>query len=266
MQVWKLKVEYMLLLILFASCKPRLIHMLISLYIIFYPHSCARASLCKHVPHAAVEHLRAVAAIAARRLGSSPPLEPTEELRLAACQLLNALLQAAIDARADAALAHSVDDIVAVAAKSLGDAFPDLKKESASTVLLLASARDCFSDDDDGDASQSESAKAKGSALAQCALDTYYPTLAQAAVANLGHQRNPVRLAALQAIGALLLADRRHSGDSLRAWAEALLPALMQLTNDRTPAVRQELVKVSGTAVVRMADNNSTKQSGLLQS
>ena len=44
-------------------------------------------SLCKHVPNAAGDHLRAVAAIAARRLGSSPPLEPTEELRLAVCQV-----------------------------------------------------------------------------------------------------------------------------------------------------------------------------------
>ncbi len=44
-------------------------------------------SLCKHVPNAAGDHLRAVAAIAARRLGSTPPLEPTEELRLAVCQV-----------------------------------------------------------------------------------------------------------------------------------------------------------------------------------
>lgn len=76
-------------------------------------------------------------------------------------------------------------------------------------------------------------------------MDTYHPTLAQAAVGAFGHQRAPVRLAALQALGAVLLADARYSGGALRSWADALLPALLQLTNDRTPSVRQELVRVS---------------------
>jgi hypothetical protein len=89
-------------------------------------------------------------------------------------------------------------------------------------------------------------------------MDTYHSTLAQSATANLGHQRNQIRLAALQAVGALLLADKRYSGGGIRAWAEPLLPALMQLTNDRTPSVRQELGSLCVSAFLEYsACNNS---------
>jgi hypothetical protein len=77
--------------------------------------------------------------------------------------------------------------------------------------------------------------------LSGCSFDAYFGSLAQAALPNLGHQRNPVRLAALQAIAALMSADGRHCGGALRVWAEQMLPTLLQLTNDRTPAVRLEL-------------------------
>ncbi len=55
-------------------------------------------------------------------------------------------------------------------------------------------------------------------------------------------RRTSVR--APQAMCALVRADRIDSGGGLRTWSEALLPALLQLTNDRTPAVRQELARL----------------------
>jgi hypothetical protein len=56
------------------------------------------------------------------------------------------MLQIAISERNDEVLARSVADVVMATGKTLTDAFPDLKKESCQSVLLVASLRDVLPD------------------------------------------------------------------------------------------------------------------------
>jgi hypothetical protein len=167
-----------------------------------------------------------VAAIAGR-VARAPPAEHSEELRLALAKLLNALLLSSTTATGEAATgtaaatAATLPQLVDVLHAEAGDGFPSVKLEAAGGVMHLARAL-------------------------PHRVHMAAGTLARALLPCLGHQRGPVRLAALDALGALM----PHGGEG---WpgvlADAVLPALQPLRVDRLVSVRKQAATLLGLVV-----------------
>mgnify|MGYP001147442535 CR=1 FL=1 len=150
------------------------------------------------------------------RVGKTPFGEESEEQRLKLAVLLNALLAAPPAAAAvRAGLPAIVDVLVALA----GDAYPAVKLESAKGVAVVAG-------------------------VAHSSVHPYVRALATSQVAALGHQRGPVRLAALDALAAVVPAGAEGLP---RLLADTLLPAFAAARHDRTPSVRRALASTAGS-------------------
>ena len=153
------------------------------------------------------------------RVASAPPAEEAEELRLQWAQLLGALLALREPARSALAAGSAFEDVCEALRALAGDAFHSIKCEALAAVVRL------------GEAAPGRVAGVLGA-------------LAGACVGCLGHQRGPVRAAALAALQATL----PLGGESLPAvLADAVLPALRAHARfDRTPSVRRALAGALG--------------------
>ena len=154
----------------------------------------------------------------AARIGKLPFAEDVEELRLQLVRLLCRLICNPTFRSISDTDSSVLSDAVAVVAASALDPFPEVKIESATALSdLLASTP----------------------GVAHRMLDA----LASPLSVNLSHQRNTVRLAALDALHRLL----PLGGESLpRVFADVVLPAVRSLTFDRTAGVRKQLALTAG--------------------
>lgn len=150
----------------------------------------------------------------APKKGSGNEPEPAEEVRLEVVKLLRLLL-----AREEESFYTKLSLLVELLAKAITDPFPDLKKETAATIIVLAEFL------------------AKTEEVPFETKDKHYTTLVKAVAGNLGHQHGRVRITAIQAIGAVVKA---RGGDLAKCIVE-LMPVLNKLTQDRSASVRKAL-------------------------
>ena len=152
------------------------------------------------------------------RVGSTPALEEAEELRLQWAQLLSALL--ALPACAPTLRSGRAFEDVCECLKTLaGDSYHSIKCEALGGMVLLCTA-------------------------VPDRVHLALGGLAGASVGCLGHQRGPVRAAALVALQTLL----PLGGDTLpTVLHDTVLPAWRLHTRfDRTPSVRKALALACG--------------------
>lgn len=146
----------------------------------------------------------------ASRIGKTPFPEDAEEIRLQLAQMLNGFL---VKPSCFATIRQCFTAIADILRCLASDAFHSVKVEAASAASHLASAT-------------------------PDRIHLALQPLVTALVANLGHQRGPVRLASLSALHRIL----PLGGESLsRVMNEVALPALRALRFDRTPSVRRQL-------------------------
>ncbi|KAL4440146.1 hypothetical protein ABPG75_003147 [Micractinium tetrahymenae] len=160
----------------------------------------------------------------AERVGSAPPQEPSEEMRLVLAELLAGPLLGTLCEHSAAAgqaapqgmlPADLLPPLCATLCYQLADPYADIKKAACTSVAHLASLAGPGPD-----------------ALPAALLEP----LVAALVADLAHQHSRVRLAALQALHALV-----QRGMPLAAMQEAVLPAVRPLAHDHAPAIRAAL-------------------------
>ncbi|KAG2432604.1 hypothetical protein HXX76_008944 [Chlamydomonas incerta] len=143
----------------------------------------------------------------ARRFGALPVQEPAEEVRLQIMQLAALLL----DAAPPAALTRFAPELGAVLCRGLEDGFPDIKK-AACCCIESACRRLPFGE----------------------ALEPAAERLLGSLAPNLQHQHSRVRLAAIQALDALV-----GAGTPMSLVEEAVVPALRPVGHDRSQQVRE---------------------------
>ncbi|KAG2454165.1 hypothetical protein HYH02_001200 [Chlamydomonas schloesseri] len=143
----------------------------------------------------------------ARRFGALPVQEPAEEVRLQIIQLAALLLEAA----PAAALTRFAPDLEAVLCRGLEDGFPDIKK-AACSCIESACRRLPFSE----------------------ALEPAAERLLVSLAPNLQHQHSRVRLAAIQALDALV-----GAGTPMSLVEGSVVPALRPVGHDRAQQVRE---------------------------
>ncbi|GIL76851.1 hypothetical protein Vretifemale_6386 [Volvox reticuliferus] len=142
----------------------------------------------------------------AKRFGALPVQEPAEEVRLQIAQLTVQLLVAAPPPH----LARFASDLAAVVCRSLEDGFPDIKK-AGCTAVETAAARMPFD-----------------------ALAPEVERLLNSLAPNLQHQHSRVRLSAIQALDALVVA-----GAPMVMVEGVVVPALRPVGHDRAQPVRE---------------------------
>lgn len=147
------------------------------------------------------------------RVGRIPLVEEAEELRLKLAQLLNCMLSRDNVAPALRCRVSDVSDVLRCLAS---DAFHSVKVAAAQGMVHLCRHWP-------GE------------------VHAVMGTLVQAAVANLGHQRGPVRLVSLSALHALLPCGSESLPTLL---TQTVLPALLALRFDRTASVRKQAATV----------------------
>ncbi|GFR52527.1 hypothetical protein Agub_g15100 [Astrephomene gubernaculifera] len=143
----------------------------------------------------------------ARRFGALPVQEPAEEVRLQIALLTATLLSAAPPTQMD----RFAPDLASILCRGLEDGFPDIKK-TACGAIETAAAR-----------------------LARTALEPEAERLLTSLAPNLQHQHSRVRLAAIQALDALV-----GSGVAPMALVEGtVVNALRPVGHDRAQPVRE---------------------------
>lgn len=145
------------------------------------------------------------------RLKDTPPAEPSEEIRL---QLIN-LLMNIFKKGYHQAFIQNLSDIMFTLSKVLGDAFPDLKKETSVFVILL-----------------SEGIREN--------VGSHSLSVIKALAKNLAHQQSKVRRMTIESLGELLLT--RDAGIHLRE----VLVNFKLAVNDKTSEVRKSSYLVIG--------------------
>eukprot|EP01137_Pigoraptor_chileana_P002783 Opistho-2@42102 len=157
------------------------------------------------------------------RLAVAEPVEPAEELRLAAIDLLCALV-----GRAGRGIAPFVQDVNNVLLRTLFDRFPEAKKASCKCVVVLAAAvPDKF----------------------HYQAQPLVPPL----VSCITHPHSRVRQAGIEALCATILNGAVGSLDEL-------MPSLAALTNDNTASVRRAAIDSVGRWMRELTDRYSNTQ------
>ncbi|GAB4823764.1 hypothetical protein N2152v2_010810 [Parachlorella kessleri] len=147
----------------------------------------------------------------AERMGSLPVEEPSEEMRLLLAQLAAGLAQHHAAAVCGAGL---LGGLIQVVCRALEDSYPDIKKVGCTAVATLAVGSGCRSE----------------------ALEPQLDPLLSSLLPLLQHQHSRVRLAALEALHALVMRGLRYE-----ALQEQVAPAVRPLVHDHAGSVRAAL-------------------------
>uniref|UniRef100_A0A7S0EVG8 TOG domain-containing protein n=1 Tax=Hanusia phi TaxID=3032 RepID=A0A7S0EVG8_9CRYP len=142
------------------------------------------------------------------RIGCFPQQEESEEVRLELLVLTNNLIKVSRDR-----LQVAIPEVALILEKSCTDKFPDAKKLTADTVALVC-----------------EQFWVPG-------MKEHVPAISKALQQNFSHQQQKVRVASLQAIGALLIHDCSILKD--------VLPHVAKFNVDRSKQLREEVLKTA---------------------
>ncbi|GLD91632.1 hypothetical protein PINS_up000165 [Pythium insidiosum] len=153
------------------------------------------------------------------RLGKLPYPEPTEEIRLQLLQLLCAYLRQLADLEERISLRDEITALTNVLGKTAADPFPDVKKLTADTSIVLARSW------------RQDVALQLGSVVKPMA-------------SNLGHQHSRVRVSALQALEALVPCGAEALPELMN---DVLVPAANKALFDHAASVRRQLVVTIAT-------------------
>ncbi|XP_041633906.1 dynein assembly factor 5, axonemal-like [Cheilinus undulatus] len=156
----------------------------------------------------------------AQRLGEKDILEPAEELRLSAMEMLSLTLEVC-----GKHLAPYLNDVINILQRTIVDPFPDVKKESCKCTVSLAKAvPDHFH-------LQAES-------------------LIKPLMQTISHQHSRVRVSAIEATGAVI---QHGTGKNV----DDVLSHLAQRLFDNSPQVRKAVTVVVGNWLLHMRDRYS---------
>jgi len=144
------------------------------------------------------------------RIGVVPQAEESEEVRLELLRLTKAVLEAQPSTVRD-----HVDPVAAILEKSSYDKFPDVKKLASEVTVWLCAQKEAVH------------------------LKDYCPGLNKALLLNLTHQQQKIRVAALQAVGAVVVLNPSTLKEAL--------PCVAKLNLDRTHQLRQQVLHVMAT-------------------
>lgn len=151
--------------------------------------------------------------VALMRAGKTPFEEPAEEIRLLFIKLLSLLLRSQSN---NNIVINHIDDVSGILIALLGDSFPDVKKEAATTVEIF-------------------------STVASSHIHATVVSLSNALMSGMSHQHSKVRTAMLKALQNIVL----HGSEGLeKLMKDSILPSLSSLAFDRTGSVRKLLVQV----------------------
>ena len=139
-----------------------------------------------------------------------PQAEESEEVRLELLRLTKAVLEAQPSTVRD-----HVDPVAAILEKSSYDKFPDVKKLASEVTVWLCAQKEAVH------------------------LKDYCPGLNKALLLNLTHQQQKIRVAALQAVGAVVVLNPSTLKEAL--------PCVAKLNLDRTHQLRQQVLHVMAT-------------------
>ncbi|OQS04441.1 hypothetical protein THRCLA_03322 [Thraustotheca clavata] len=156
------------------------------------------------------------------RIGKSPFVETSEELRLMLLELLQLVLQASDIAT----LENCIGDVMEVLAKTAADPFPDAKRVCCDTVLVVAQKW-------------------------PIQVKMHLATLVKPLTLNLGHQHAKVRQCTLQALEAIVPCGSTTLPELMK---DILLPNLSRVVFDRSAAVRKQLVQTIATWYARITE------------
>lgn len=174
----------------------------------------------KSLEHSATM-LKALVNLLSTRLGKLPYAEPTEEIRLLLLQLLHIYLAqlATVGSNERLSLRDEIVDLANVLGKTAIDPFPDVKKLTADTAIVLSTAW-------------------------RIEVGMQLGMIVKPMVTNLCHQHSRVRVSALQALEALIPCGSEALGELMK---DVLYPALRKVMVDRAPSVRKQLVLTIAT-------------------
>ncbi|KAJ0393977.1 hypothetical protein P43SY_009809 [Pythium insidiosum] len=153
------------------------------------------------------------------RLGKLPYPEPTEEIRLQLLQLLCSYLRQLANLDERMSLRDEITPLANVLGKAAVDPFPDVKKLTADTSIVLARSW------------RHDVALQLGSVVKPMA-------------SNLGHQHSRVRVSALQALEALVPCGSEALPELMK---DVLVPAANKALFDNAASVRRQLVVTIAT-------------------
>ncbi|XP_053327165.1 dynein axonemal assembly factor 5 [Spea bombifrons] len=156
----------------------------------------------------------------AQRLGNPEIVEPSEELRLALTELLALLVEVC-----GKKLGPYLDEMIRILQRTITDPFPDVKKESCKCAANYA----------------------------KCIPDLFHmqsESLIKPLMQTISHQHSKVRIAAIQATGAIIQFGNGKSVDDV-------LSHLAQRLFDDAPQVRQAVTIVVGEWLLNLRDRYS---------
>ncbi|XP_076838307.1 dynein axonemal assembly factor 5 [Brachyhypopomus gauderio] len=156
----------------------------------------------------------------AQRLGGKETLEPAEELRLAMVQLLALVVEVC-----GRHLAPYLDDMIKILQKTLVDPFPDVKRESCKCTINVA----------------------------RCIPDHFHmqaESLVKPLMQTVSHQHTRVRVAAIEATGAVIQHGTGRNVDDVTSH-------LAQRLFDDSPQVRKAVTLVVGDWLLHLRDRYS---------
>eukprot|EP00898_Chlorokybus_atmophyticus_P003699 jgi/Chlat1/432/Chrsp103S00944 len=150
--------------------------------------------------------LPAVMPVIRQRMGSTPVLEPSEEIRLQLMQLVGDVLPK----RDAGALQGFMDDVASIMCRSLLDTYHEIKKASCHGLVRIATT------------------------VPASAVEAHSAALVKALLTNVSHQHHRVRVAILEALTAIV-----PCGLPAGFMKEILAPGIRPLAFDRSLPVRE---------------------------
>uniref|UniRef100_UPI0037E7320A dynein axonemal assembly factor 5-like n=1 Tax=Semicossyphus pulcher TaxID=241346 RepID=UPI0037E7320A len=156
----------------------------------------------------------------AQRLGEKDILEPAEELRLSAVEMLSLTLEVC-----GKHLALYLNDMINILLKTIVDPFPDVKRESCKCTVKLA----------------------------KCLPEHFHmqaESLVKPLMQTIAHQHSRVRVSVIEATGAVI---QHSSGKNV----DEVISHLAQRLFDDSPQVRKAVTVVVGDWLLRMRDRYS---------